>query len=134
MTEAPRRSRRTRLGTFGEQILESMRTAPGILTRQEPIGDDDHERPHQDAQSTSTVSGRRTWERGASTRRPRGVPVILMCETCQQQVSAEEAVRCSGCGKGTHDECQAQLDTGDRFHAMLCFMCTNRVTHLLRIV
>ena len=29
--------------------------------------------------------------------------------------------------------CQSQLDIGDRFHAMMCFMCTNHVTHLLRI-
>ena len=135
----PRNSGQARGEGAFQRTLESLRMSLGFhsdLEQQESTGDGAREQPHQDAGgiSAAAVSSRRTQEQGASTRRPGGMPVILTCETCLQRLPAQEAVQCSGCGKGTHAECQSQLNIGDSFHAMMCFMCTNQVSHWLRIV
>ena len=135
--QAPRNSGQARGEGAFQRTLESLRMSPGFnndLEQQESTGDGAREQPHQDARSTSAVSGRRTQEQGASTRRPGVIPPIIKCETCLQRLQGQHAVQRSGCGKGTHVECQSQLNIGDRFHAMMCFMCTNQVSHWLRIV
>ena len=97
-------------------------TAPigfhGDLEQNGSTGEGARERPHQGARGSSAgVPSRRTRDRRASTRRLGGRPVVNKCETCQQILPAQEAIQCSGCNKGTHVECQSQLDIGDRVHA-----------------
>ena len=101
--------------------------------QQVSTGDGAHEQSHQAANSTLGVSGRRTQEQEVSTQRPGRLPSVVTCETCRQTLPVRSAVQCSGCDSGTHVECQTQLDIGSRFHTMMCFICTNHVTHLLRI-
>ena len=135
--QTPRNSGQARGEGAFQRALESLRLSPGFnnnMEQQESTGDGAREQPHQDARSTSAVSGRRTQEQGASTRRPGVIPPIIQCETCLQRLEGQHAVQCSGCGKGTHVGCQSQLDIGDRFHAMMCFLCTHKVSHWLRIV
>ena len=92
--------------------------------------------PRQEARSISAaVSGRRTQERGSSRSSERPPMEDLPCETCWQKLEPhQQMVQCSGCGKWTHENCQEQLDIGMRWHAVMCLMCKNKVTHWLRIV
>ena len=114
----PRRSGQEGQLSFRGRILESLRRGS--------TGDGAHEQSHQGASSTLAVSGRRTQEQGVSTQRPGRLPSVVTCETCRQTLSVRSAVQCSGCDSGTHAGCQTQGD-------ILCFICTNHVTHLRRI-
>ena len=109
-------------GAF-QRVLESSRMPPGFnsdLEQHESTGDGAREHQGVGGISAVAVSSRRTQERGASTRRLGGRPVIITCETCLQKLPAQSSVQCSGCNKGTHERCQSQLNIGDRYHAMMC--------------
>ena len=68
-----------------QSLLDTARLSLGFNTNLEPRGPSGtgvRESPHQEARSTSAVSGRRSQEQGASTRRPGVIPPIVQCETC----------------------------------------------------
>ena len=91
--------------------------------------------PHQEVRGSSVVSGRRAQERGASRSSERSPMEDLPCETCCQKLEPhQQMVQCSSCGKWTHENCQEQLDIGMTWHALMCLMCKQKVTHWLRIV
>ena len=91
--------------------------------------------PHPEVRGSSVVLGRRAQEIGASRPYERPQFEDLPCETCCQKLEPyQELSQCSACGKWTHERCQEQLDIGMAWHAIMCLMCKQKVTHWLRIV
>ena len=116
---------------FGQpDPVDQPQMAPGGRMNQNLTGDDVHDQPHSGAAASSGVSGRRSRDRRLSSRRLRP----NQCETCRRDLEPNQGVKCKGCGRRTHGHCQLRLDIGNRFHAMMCFTCTERTTQSLRTV
>ena len=130
---------RVEAGSALQRVIRAVRSPFGfnsdLAQRTASAGDGARLGQHQGVRSSSMgVSALRTRERSSSERRSGGRPVVITCETCTHNLSAQEAVSCSGCHKGTHAECQDQVEIGDLFLVEMCFMCTRKVAHWLRIV
>ena len=133
------RSAREGAGNAFQRVISAIRAPFLFNSDRAQRTTSDGERPrwvqHQGARSSSAgVPGWRNRERSTSARRSGGPPVVIMCETCMFQLPAHLAVSCCGCNKGTHEECQEHLDIGENFSVDLCFMCTRKVEHWMRIV
>ena len=133
------RSARVGAGSAFQRVMSAVRSPSGFngdsAQRATSAGEGARLGPHQGARSSSAgVSSWRARERSSSARRSGGRPVVITCETCTHELPAQEAVICSGCNKGTHVECQDQLEIGDLFLVEMSFTCTRKVAHWLRIV
>ena len=133
------RSDRVEAGSVFQRALSAVRSPFGFnrgpAQRTTSEGDGRWMGRHQGARSSSVgVPGWDTRERSLSARRPSRRPVVITCETCTYQLTAQEAVSCHGCSKGIHAECQDELQIGDLFSVEMCFVCTRKVAHWMRIV
>ena len=120
-----------------QRIGDTARESPGFNANLEEQGSlllGRRGSPQQEVRSILVVSGRRAQERGAS-RPERPQFEDLACETCCQKLEPYQALsQCSACGKWTHERCQEQLDIGMAWHAVMCLVRKQKVTHWLRIV